>query len=87
MQDRYNDAQLNAMKDIVMAIVVLTHDGTLREFLRGKQLFLQEEIARELKLRETERLEQEKLKAEQEAVPEPIDDNHPTQKNEDPATE
>ncbi len=83
MSDRhviYSDLKLGLMKDIITAITVLTQDGTLFEFLRGKQLFLRDEIARELKLREQARKE-----AEAAAAPEPVDEG-PTQKNENPPT-
>jgi len=54
--DRYGLTKLNQMRVAVAALEALSADGTLFHFLRGKVLFLKDEIAREEALmREEER--------------------------------
>ena len=56
MRERYDDTDLKVLKNVLVEIVVLTtRRPELKNFLRGKELFLRGEIDRELKLREDER--------------------------------
>ena len=81
MRERYDDTDLKVLKNVLVEIVVLTtRRPELKNFLRGKELFLRGEIDRELKLREDERKAAEAAQA----VPEPIEDD--PLKNENPPT-
>jgi hypothetical protein len=45
--DRYDDVKLNRMRIAAAALEALTADGTFYNLMRGKVLFLKDEIGRE----------------------------------------